>query len=321
MSRANNEQIIVEDEDGEVVKKYEMPRPDGAASSFATRPVINRLGTLMGGGSQFPTKNTSPNPTTTNAAGNPTSSDPATMTPVAGAPSKKSKTVEGINKWTGINALKTLKTPSMDDPADDKVVRFTMGGRRMTKEGFLKEMKSMTPKERAKIVEHSNAPAAIKEAARKDADPNVPGEGRLLEARNLAIGRSAEEATMHGEQLAAATGASGGESANPSPLELQMRWDIREESRESGQESEEDSPASSATLNEETKMLTPADLRRAQGATIPLRPAALRQDTEETPAERRRRVAALGHSAEPDELEQPRGRGGIRFAEEPRRHK
>ena len=82
---------------------------------------------------------------------------------------------------------------------------------------------------------------------------------------------------------------------------------------------------------------SPADLRRAQGSAIPRQPAGaaskVDEEEKETPAERRRRIAALGHSAEPDENgvlsddeQQPqtadRGRArGIRFAEEPIRKK
>ena len=105
----------------------------------------------------------------------------------------------------------------------------------------------------------------------------------------------------------------------------------------------EESPASSETMQEEDEedvkgkcipMQTPADLRRAQGTAIPKEPAgaasagtASGSADVETPAERRRRIAALGHSAEPDEPElspaaTERGRSrGIRFAEEPVRKK
>lgn len=274
-------------------------------------------------GTASPKKSSSPAPANAASA---TSSNPALDTSAGGAPPKdNSKLKAGLNKWTGIDALKTLKTPSMDDPEDDAVVRFTMGGKRLTKADFLQEMKNMTPKERAKIVERSNAPDAIKEAARKDADPNVPGEGRLLAARNLEIGAGPGEAKTVGAAMAAQLG---GDVTPPT---------------------DEDSPVSSQTAREESSeeddkgkgiaKQTPADLRRAQGSAIPRQPAgaasklAVDDEEKETPAERRRRIAALGHSAEPDENgmlsdegEHPqtteRGRArGIRFAEEPIRKK
>ena len=276
-------------------------------------------------GTASPKKSSSPAPA---ASGSASDSNPALVTSASGAPPKdNSKLKAGLNKWTGIDALKTLKTPSMDDPEDDAVVRFTMGGKRLTKADFLQEMKNMTPKERAKIVERSNAPDAIKEAARKDADPNVPGEGRLLAARNLEMGAGPGEAKTIGAAMAAQLG---GDVTPPTD--------------------EEDSPVSSHTAREESSeedvkgkgvaKQTPADLRRAQGSAIPRQPAgavsnlvAGDDEEKETPAERRRRIAALGHSAEPDENgmlsddgEQPqsgeRGRArGIRFAEEPIRNK
>ena len=238
--------------------------------------------------------------------------------------------VAGLNKWSGIDALKTLKTPSMDDPVDDAAVRFTMpGGKRLTKTDFLQEMKSMTPKERARALERSDAPQAIKEAARKDADPNVPGEGRLLASRSLEMGASPKEAKIVGAAMAAQLGGT-------------------EEVRETDPEIYEESPVSSQTLEEEESesegeevgkgkgvpRQTPADLRRAMGKPIPRQPvgaAAPSSQDMETPAERRRRIAALGHSDEPgeagmsDDGEQSgveRGRArGIRFAAEPIRKK
>lgn len=274
-------------------------------------------------GTTTPKKSSSPAPANGASV---TGSDPALVTSANGAPQDKSKLKAGLNKWTGIDALKTLKTPSMDDPEDDAVVRFTMGGKRLTKADFLQEMKNMTPKERAKVVERSNASDAIKEAARKDADPNVPGEGRLLAARNLEIGAGLGEAEAAGAAMAAQLG---GDVTPPTD--------------------EEDSPVSSQTAREESSeedvkgkgiaKQTPADLRRAQGSAAPRQPAgaasesAVDDEEKETPAERRRRIAALGHSAEPDEngvlsdegeqsqtVERGRARG-IRFAEVPIRKK
>lgn len=271
----------------------------------------------MATGSASPKKSSSPA-----EAAIPGSSSPAPDATQSGTTNKKPKTklAAGVNKWTGIDALKSMKTPSMDDPADDEVVRFTTaGGKRLTKADFLEEMKSMTPKERAKIVERSNAPQAIKEAARRDADPNVPGEGRLLAARNLEMGAGPGEAKMVGAAMAA-----------------QLGGEVTDE------EDYEGSPASSKTIEEEEEeddddgkgkgipKQTPADLRRAQGSAIPREPAGAASAgspsataDSETPAERRRRIAALGHSAEPDEGEvspaaaEGGRQRGIRFAAEP----
>ena len=137
--------IIVEDEDGEVVKKYDIPapekkrgRPNGAASEAGETPIrnrLNRMGTWVGvGKAQAGDDNT---------AGGSGGDKPATK--------------------------KGRKSSIVDD--DDDRIRFTVttGGRRMSKVDFIKQIQSMDPKARANILEESDVHDDLKKEAHQEA--------------------------------------------------------------------------------------------------------------------------------------------------------
>ena len=125
--------IIVEDEDGEVVKKYDLPVPDRKKSKQISeedplRHSLKRITTWVGRGAETSEQQA--------AAGE------------EGAPEGKRR--------------KSVK-PEEDD-ADDDRIRFTVGGsrRRMSKQDFIKEIQSLDPRAQAKVVEGSDAPEGIK---------------------------------------------------------------------------------------------------------------------------------------------------------------
>lgn len=138
--------IIVEDEDGEVIKKYDIPNPnkkkkEGEAASkdpAKTRQRMTRMTSYLGMGSK------------------PGGAEPSGTTDEAVQESKKK-----VQKGKG-------------DERDDARLRFTItsGGRRMSKADFINEIQNMDPKKRARVVEASDAPEAIKEEARADANDN-----------------------------------------------------------------------------------------------------------------------------------------------------
>jgi NhaP-type Na+/H+ or K+/H+ antiporter len=132
--------IIIEDEDGEVIKKYEIPAPEGAQKSNQgiTRQGLERMGKMFG-------------------LGNKEASDQAGAQP-AGEP------VSGASP-TGQPADKEQEG---EEEEDDRL-RFTMGGRRFSTAEFIQELGSMAPKRRVQAVEESNAPEAVKREARKEA--------------------------------------------------------------------------------------------------------------------------------------------------------
>ena len=135
--------IIVEDEDGEVIKKYDIPAPEkpqkttqNHANPGNTRQRLTRMGTML-----------------------------------------------GINKDEAVDAAENgtknadVEKPRVDkqkkkkpDDDNDDDVRFTVGGnaRRMNRADFIRQISEFDPKTRAKVVEQSNAPKKVKEAARED---------------------------------------------------------------------------------------------------------------------------------------------------------
>jgi len=145
--------IIVEDEDGEVIKKYDIGpnagKQDAAAaatgeSSERSKQSIGRMGKMLGmnfGDSK---------------------AEGATAGPSTGEDGAKRPQPE---------RRRTFKNTNKDDDGDDDLVRFTMssGGRRMSKAEFIDSIKKMDPKSRAQVVENSDVPEAVKREARKDA--------------------------------------------------------------------------------------------------------------------------------------------------------
>ena len=140
--------IIVEDEDGEVVKKYDIPpsergqlnRKMSHVDTAHLRQHFHRMGTWAG----FTGKDGEPHEAgSSNDAGN------ARKEPVN---KKRQKSV-------------------IDDDDDDDRIRFTVstGGRRMGKEDFIKQIQQLDPKSRCEIVEESDMPEAVKQKARQEA--------------------------------------------------------------------------------------------------------------------------------------------------------
>ncbi|SMY21551.1 unnamed protein product [Zymoseptoria tritici ST99CH_1A5] len=127
--------IIVEDEDGEVIKKYDIPAPERKQSTTQdpekSKQRLGQMSKMLGLGG-----NTS------------------------GQAANAGQSADGNGKKGDGNAG--------DD--DDERIRFTMttGGRRMSKAQFINEIRGMDPKSRVEAVEDSNAPEEVKQEARKD---------------------------------------------------------------------------------------------------------------------------------------------------------
>ncbi|KAL8713450.1 MAG: hypothetical protein Q9225_006763, partial [Loekoesia sp. 1 TL-2023] len=133
--------IIVEDEDGEVIKTYEIPpasrgRGRGGAQDTAggldMRPVrqgLKRMGTWAG----------------------------------MGGKGEASAAGEAAGETTTQASKQKRKKSSAIDPDDDRI-RFTVdsSGRRMSKQEFIAEIAQMDPHVRAAAVEESDVPEAVK---------------------------------------------------------------------------------------------------------------------------------------------------------------
>ncbi|PLB37045.1 Na+/H+ antiporter Nha1 [Aspergillus candidus] len=277
--------IIVEDEDGEVLKKYSIPsssseRPEGAAP---VRRGLTRMGTWFG-------------------------------------MEEKDETAQQ-QKQTAKNRQAARDEWMADDglrftiAADDTVGRRGVGhkGTRMTKHQFAEQLRNLGPRARHTFVEESDAPERVKDAARSHAeaaeerqsqqpsrrqsDPGVtPRADGIARDPIEAAGRAAAEEDLtsssevsdepdqaagragHGKDVAASLArvthgsAAQARRSNLNPSQLRARRD-----------SEDDG----------TDRVPPSELRQAAGLDRPPQEADL-GDTGETPAERRRRLAALG---------------------------
>ncbi|TVY29874.1 Na(+)/H(+) antiporter [Lachnellula hyalina] len=315
--------IIVEDEDGEVVKKYDIPagaKPPREGEPSATRQGIQRMGTWTG----FSSK--------------PSNANVGASTSNTATPGVVRQGISRMSTWTG---KKRGEDDGEDDQDDDRRIRFMIGGagRRLTKEDFLKEIQALDPQARSEIVENSNADPAMKLAAKKDASTDSPGSSRLLKAVGHQAASGTRTATALGAEMARQRGAPIMEQSSDSDDERAVRR--RAPTKYKKQTSPGKQPASPSTNTGETAPerrrrekalkgiddVTPAQRGRARQAEPDL------DDPEvETAAEKRRREAALGFGDEgaeddsdsedddtprvPPPVAKPRG---IRFAESPQR--
>jgi NhaP-type Na+/H+ or K+/H+ antiporter len=319
--------IIVEDEDGEVLKKYDIPaapkkgkdgRPTNqrgqtmVESSSRAVQSLKRMGTHMGV------------PASTKEAG---------PSGTQGAASKKKK-ADALAK----------------EAEDDDLLRFTVtaGGRRMSKLEFIQQMSQMNPKDRAKFVQSSDAPEVVKDAAHQDAQDHKDDQRRRAASRQLdvppVVGENGE-AELHKIESPAA--GEEGRARGPGGLTLvdsnnqdvpfhPVREDIDRHVNEQGGE----------TAAQRRRRLATGQSSSSPAAQ-PQPPTPADEGFEgETAAERKRRLGALGvggddtpESESEDEMETgdplETGRGthtepgqkaaspaprtpGIRFADQPR---
>ncbi|KAH7419426.1 alkali metal cation/H+ antiporter Nha1 C terminus-domain-containing protein [Cadophora sp. MPI-SDFR-AT-0126] len=261
--------IIVEDEDGEVVKTYEIPssKPKSGgegSSSGVVRKELNRMGTWTG---------ITKKPADTQKTGESSRPGMHHGESVLGRLGNWGFKGPNTNSEEGHGADKAKRADSNEDDDDDRHIRFTIGGagRRLTKDDFLKEIQSLDPKARAAIVDGSDAPAAMKDLARKDASSDSPGSSRLFTAKSTQMASSKVNAKTVGAEMARRRGATIDEDG---------------EMRESGSESESD--------HQKRRAKSVAD----QGSSNPTQPTDSRRvshagDIGETQTERRRREQAL----------------------------
>ncbi|KAF2490112.1 hypothetical protein BU16DRAFT_553297 [Lophium mytilinum] len=245
--------IIVEDEDGEVLKKYDIPGPakqPKAHDGAGTLQRLKNMGSYLG----MPAK---------------TASEAAEG--VAGAPGSQEK-----------------KHHAGED--DDDNIRFTVtaGGRRMSKLEFIQQIQKMDPKSRAQLVENSDVPEDVKREARKDAKEAAAGRKRAT------TGGSAKIPPTVGEH----------HDSMPQIIQADSPSDTRKKGPEGHilvDSDDEDVPFHPP--HRETGAQRRRRIASYPFPHIPASPDANDVDDEaddeeakETPAERRRRLAALSSS-------------------------
>ncbi|PKX99974.1 hypothetical protein P168DRAFT_82137 [Aspergillus campestris IBT 28561] len=279
--------IIVEDEDGEVLKKYSIPsssseRPEGAAP---VRRGLTRMGTWFG-------------------------------------MEEKDETAQQ-QKQTAKNRQAARDEWMADDglrftiAADDTVGRRGVGhkGTRMTKHQFAEQLRGLGPRARRTFVEESDAPERVKDAARSHAEAAEEGQSQQPPRRQSDPGVTPRDDGFAHDPVEAAGRAAAEE-------DLTSSSEVSDEADRAGRASPGNDVAASLARvtrgsaaqarrsnlgpsqlrarrdseDDGTDRVPPSELRQAAGLDRPPQEADL-GDTGETPAERRRRLAALGELA------------------------
>ncbi|KAF4633439.1 hypothetical protein G7Y89_g4680 [Cudoniella acicularis] len=325
--------IIVEDEDGEVVKKYDLPLAAKPKETGESSSVRNLMGNWASLGGKKP-----------DAKEEPGSSNTATLTP------NQSAVRQGLSR---MGSALAGKNPEVDEEEDDRHIRFTIGGagRRLTKEDFLREIQSLDPKARSEIVQQSDAPAAVKDLARRDASKDHSGSSRLLEARGGDSSSSLGAAKNAGAEMERRRGAAVEEDdqfsesdessrrsrarvSKPAPAVLRQSASSLNDHNDFGDDDVQESAAERRRRQQALKGVD--EIKPEQrGRSWERKVEAPETEMQETAAERRRREAALGVSgggveddSDDDDTERvpppvtatARNRG-IRFAQSPVRGK
>lgn len=335
--------IIVEDEDGEVVKKYELPaqeKPEGQQSQLSQGLKYMGMGGLM-----------KPKP------GEPSSSATANEDKgeVQGRPRTNTKTgrpawVEALGRSaTGSEGAPPKpdrkKTIAEAEQEDDRHIRFTIGGvgQRMTKADFIREMQQLDSRTRREIVDQSNAPERVKTLAKEDPPPGNPSiqvtapttsvRGKTISPPQPAAKSSSSSpgGSSHSSSTAAGKApmqrdsppGSGSGSGSQYAVERQLDSDEEDVDDDDGGDDDDDDDAPSRdvpeTAVERRRRLAVLDGLQGEGGGNG------GGEDGETPAERRRREAALGmgggeeDSDDDDTPRVPPARRGIRFADVPER--
>lgn len=316
-------QIIVEDEDGEVVKKYELPsdKPEKEGPGYMSQSLkYMGMGSLVKPGKEI-------------AVAGPSGEGGDAANP---APPTRPR-LASVSTWAGAfrppggdPSASKPKKKNADDEDDDRFIRFTIGGegQRMTKLDFIQEMRKYDKGTRKAIVEHSNASEAVKTLATKDVKPaadsaqsSTRGKTNTKNAPAPLAGSTLKPALTH--------------RTVSTPAPPRGRDDARRNSPSNSSPSMTDSsPGGVAPPGASSRDAPETAVERRRRLAV-LQSVGDDDDDEddggvrETPAERRRREAALGVSSgaagdDSDDDDTPRvptagGRRGIRFADQPQR--
>ncbi|KAI1106945.1 alkali metal cation/H+ antiporter Nha1 C terminus-domain-containing protein [Jackrogersella minutella] len=283
--------IIVEDVDGEVVRKYDLPADQGDGGRGEGRDYVSTSLKYMGmGGLVKPSDKEAP---TTGEPSNQETAEASRVKPVA-------RTRTGV--WPGFSRggaaeqrREDATSPTDGRSEDDRGIRFTIGGvgKRMTKDDFLSEVRKLDARTRREVVDQSTATPAVKSQAEERLRPSAP-DTQPPEHPHISITQastSTRDVSKSPTREEPARGRSPTVSSDQAPTS--------------------DTPE------------TAAERRRRLAAF-----ASVREDNDagETPAERRRREAALGvdsdaaEDSDSDDDDTPRvppARRGIRFADAP----
>lgn len=291
-------QVIVENEDGDVVKTYDLGPQDKQDNDFVSQGLkYMGMGGLGKAGEKSGASGSSPSGDEEKGATKPTSR-PGIPAWASGAFGRAAGDPEKARK----------KSVVENDEEDDRHIRFTINnvGQRMTKEDFIREMQKIDKAARREIVDKSTASNAVKTLAKQDAQPKK-NQGEPSSSPAARGKETARQASVEHRPAEPASSSSNGSSAEAS------RSVSRSPSERSG-DLDLDAPE------------TDAERRRRLAALKGVGDFS-QDESGETPAERRRREAALGMSStaadedseDDDTPRVPPQKRGIRFADAPER--
>ncbi|KAK7937801.1 sodium/hydrogen antiporter [Apiospora aurea] len=271
--------IIVEDEDGEVVKKYELPSskaqntdPSKASSSLKHMGLGKKAEKALKEGQKESGESSGEG-----------SSEAGPSRPAA----KSGNAKPSFSGWAGFGGKaagdKKKNAAAIPEVADedDRKIRFTIGGegRRMTKDDFLREVQKLDAQTRREVIRQSDASPAMKALAKEQAQA---GNASPAAAGSLRPSVKSGDGDNARQQSKAAT--------KPQQEEAPVtRGRTGQAKSQGGLETGGDGAGEASSDQPETA----AERRRRMAAL-----STIQDDDDvaekETPAERRRREAALG---------------------------
>ncbi|KAJ5918541.1 Na(+)/H(+) antiporter [Penicillium verhagenii] len=280
--------IIVEDEDGEVIKKYTIPAGDKPAKSKPPRPDDQ--------------------------------TGPANPAPIRRGLTRMGTWLgmeeEGESSQTGQKKQKPAPRTETDDWTTDDGLRFTLAqsadadfngighkGRRMNKHEFFQQIKGLDAKARRDVVQQTDAPSPVQEVAQEEAMNEEKTERRLSTVAAAVAANTIPETEEDLESITDSHLSSEDdtdmERDPPNVAASVAKWTRGTSAQERRSNLSPAPPRARLRRDSDddgTERIPPSALRQAAGLTAP--PRQREDDTGETPAERRRRLAALGHSGD-----------------------
>ncbi|KIW11953.1 sodium/hydrogen antiporter [Exophiala spinifera] len=321
--------VIVEDEDGEVIKTYNIPSDEsGGNREQQLRDGLRRMSTWVGLGKQGGGAGPSSGGPSGGNATLPVQVDGAQEI-VAQADKPEAKSRRSSNSSDdGLRMI--ISSTDQYGLAGKRKVRNAPGtialgsGRRLSTKDFIKQMQQLDPKRQIKEVNDSDAPEEVKRELRQAANEEAAGERPRRLRAETATGYDLSVVRPEGRKRAKSEIAHEDEDyfsprQRPQPERMHMTDEqnatLEEESEEDEEEVEVPTHNVRSSIAKHGGGETAADLRRRRLARILSEDEDADENTggEETAAEKRRRLAALGlgdggddDSSESDEEVQPR---------------
>ena len=199
--------IIVEDEDGEVVKKYTIPAPERPKKTGGDGGWIKRTTSVVGGSGEVKKNITRMGTWVGLGGGTVEEADKAAAT--------------AATDTAGHHGAVDVDHDPQHPDSDDDGIRYTVSkteshgpfgtrhqkpdqptimlgsGRRLSKDAFIKQIQSLDPKSRALALQESSAPEDVKLDVQKEANiPDIPAEDYFSPKRSLGRTRSGSAPMM-----------------------------------------------------------------------------------------------------------------------------